>query len=130
MNDKNKTNLIKGSVKGKVLDFTILKDEKSIYEYKLIKNDAAYYGENFITNFKTYKKNIDLEAIKPFLYSKVNFYEETLDINIDEEISKCLSTKDPLLNVLDDLMEKYETSTISETFHKRAMIKAIECLKK
>ena len=131
LNGKSKTNIIKGAFKGKSLDFTIIKNEKSIYEYKLVKLDNSYYGESFITDIKVYKGNVELDMIKPFLYSNVSLIEEKLnDINLEEEITRCLSTKDPLLNILSEKMDKYEEPTISGTFHKRAMTKSIECFKK
>ena len=130
LNSKNKTNFIKGSLRGKILDFTVFKDEKSMYEYKLLKLDSSYYGENFIAHIKTYKKNIDLESIKPFLYSKVSLLGEYNYENLEENIYACLTNKDQLIYILNDLMEKYETSTISDTFHRRAMVKVKDCFMK
>ena len=125
---KNKTSLIKGSISGKVLNFTIFKDIDLLYDYKLIKQNSSFYGINSKVFLNIYKKHIDLKSTEPFLYTKVLLFDESDSIisDLDMGTYKFLETKDPLFTKLCTLMDKYSSSTLTDTFYEKHLAYAKE----
>lgn len=121
---KNKTNLIKGSFSGKAINFTIFKDIDLLYDYKLIKQNSSYYGFNSKIFLNIYKKHIDLKSSEPFLYSKVSLVDdnENIETDLDLGLYKFLEIKDPLFTKLSSLMDKYSSSTLTDTFYEKHLV--------